>query len=137
MKKLTSIILILLCLSLTACTSQSSQPNIEGVTQLDAGVWPVNAYTAGLPVPDGTVLWATLDSEHGNCGINLTDISETEHRQYLDLLKQAGFSVIAETTEDIDGQDYASSNILLSNGERRLSISYLPNSCTIYISSAE
>lgn len=127
----------MLLLSLTSCARQSSKPNTEGVTQLDAGIWPVNAYTAGLPIPNGTVLWATLDNEHGNCGISLTDISETEHQHYLDLLKQAGFSVFAETTEEINGQNYASSNILLSNGERELSISYLPGSCTIYIASAE
>ena len=31
---------------------------------LDAGVWPVNEYTEGLPVPSGTVGWATVSYTH-------------------------------------------------------------------------
>ena len=52
----------------------------------------------------------------------------------MELLKQEGFSVIEDTSEEIKGQDYISVGTLLSNGEKGLSISYIPNSFTIYIS---
>lgn len=63
MKKFVSIITILLILSLAACSNQDTPPGTdnsnntqsESVTMLDEGVWPVNEYTEGLPVPSGTV----------------------------------------------------------------------------------
>ena len=78
--------------------------------------------------------WAALDTEHENCSINLVDISETDYNEYMELLKQEGFSVIEDTSEEIKGQDYVSVGTLLSNGEKGLSISYIPNSFVIYIS---
>lgn len=141
MKKLIPIIMAVLTLSLAACSNQvpadtgnSSNTQSESITMLDEGVWPVNEYTEGLPVPSGTVLWAMIDNEHQNCSINIADISETDYDNYLDLLKQDGFSVIEEASEEIKGQDYVSIGTLLSNGEKGLSISYIPNSFTIYIS---
>lgn len=131
---------------LSACSSQDAPPAVTGadegeqdpqITMLDEGVWPVNTYTDGLPVPAGTVRWAALDPEQENCSIHLADISETEYQDYMELLKQEGFSVIEETSEEIKGQDYSSVNALLSNGEKGLSISYIPDSLTIYISFAE
>ena len=107
---------------------------IYATTMLDAGVWPVNEYTEGLPVPSGTVGWAMLDTEHENCSISIVDISETDYNDYLELLKQEGFSIIEEVSEEIEGQDYVSIGTLLSNGEKGLSISYIPDNFTIYIS---
>ena len=142
MKKFVSIIAILLMLSLAACSSQDtpsaadnpSNTQTESNTMLDAGVWPVNEYTEGLPVPSGTVGWAMLDTEHENCSISIVDISETDYNDYLELLKQEGFSIIEEVSEEIEGQDYVSIGTLLSNGEKGLSISYIPDNFTIYIS---
>ena len=87
-----------------------------------------------LPVPSGTVGWAMLDTEHENCSISIVDISETDYNDYLELLKQEGFSIIEEVSEEIEGQDYVSIGTLLSNGEKGLSISYIPDNFTIYIS---
>lgn len=139
MKKFVSIIAILLMLSLTAQDTPSAAVNpsntqTESNTMLDAGVWPVNEYTEGLPVPSGTVGWAMLDTEHENCSISIVDISETDYNDYLELLKQEGFSIIEEVSEEIEGQDYVSIGTLLSNGEKGLSISYIPDNFTIYIS---
>ena len=142
MKKFVSIIVILLMLSLAACSNQDtpsaadnpSNTQTESNTMLDAGVWPVNEYTEGLPVPSGTVGWAMLDTEHENCSISIVDISETDYNDYLELLKQEGFSIIEEVSEEIEGQDYVSIGTLLSNGEKGLSISYIPDNFTIYIS---
>ena len=82
----------------------------------------------------GTVGWAMLDTEHENCSISIVDISETDYNDYLELLKQEGFSIIEEVSEEIEGQDYVSIGTLLSNGEKGLSISYIPDNFTIYIS---
>lgn len=137
MKHRTFILLIVLILSLTACSKETLTPAIppasETITQLDEGVWPVNEYTAGLPVPSGTVQWAMLDHAHPNCSIHLTDCSETAYRHYMNLLQQAGYSVVEEVSESISEQGDRSMNTLLSNGEKGLSISYLSNAVTIYI----
>ena len=141
MKKI--ILALLAMIILSACSSQDSPPTITDanesaqspkITMLDEGVWPTNTYTDGLPIPAGTVSWAALDTEHKNCSINLVDISETDYNDYMELLKQAGFSVIKNISEEIKGQDYISIGTLLSNREKGLSISYIPNSFTIYIS---
>ena len=143
MKKYISILAVLLMLSLTACSNQGTTPTgtgntsntqSESITMLDEGVWPVNEYTEGLPVPSGTVGWAMLDTEHENCSISIVDISETDYNDYLELLKQEGFSIIEEVPEEIQGQDSVSIGTLLSNGEKGLSISYIPDNFTIYIS---
>ena len=96
--------------------------------------WPANEYTEGLPVAPGTVAWATLDTEHENCNINLTGISENDYNEYMELLNQEGFSVIENVSEEIEGENYVSIGTLLSNDEKWLSISYIPDSLTIYIS---
>lgn len=75
-----------------------------------------------------------LDTEHENCSISIVDISETDYNDYLELLKQEGFSIIEEVSEEIEGQDYVSIGTLLSNGEKGLSISYIPDNFTIFIS---
>ena len=59
-----------------------------------------------------------LDTEHGYCLINIVDIRETEYNEYMELLKQEGFSVIEEVSEEIKGQDYVSIGTLLSNEEK-------------------
>lgn len=142
MKKFISIIAILLMLSLAACsnkepssdTDNSSDTQSSSITMLEEGIWPVNEYTEGLPVPSGTVAWAMFDTEHENCGISIIDIAESNYNDYMKLLEQEGFSVIENVSEEINGQNYVSVGTLLSNGEKGLSISYIPDNLTIYIS---
>jgi len=127
MKKFVSIIAILLMLSLAACSNQDtpsaadnpSNTQTESNTMLDAGVWPVNEYTEGLPVPSGTVGWAMLDTEHENCSISIVDISETDYNDYLELLKQEGFSIIEEVSEEIEGQASVLSEMQTRNTNQR------------------
>ena len=52
----------------------------------------------------------------------------------MELLNQEGFSVIENVSEEIEGENYVSIGTLLSNEEKWLSISYIPDSLTIYIS---
>ena len=143
MKRFIPGIAILLILSLTACsapktppkdTGDASNSQSEGIIRLDEGEWPVNEYTEGLPVPTGTVAWAMLDTEHENCGISIVDIAESDYHDYMKLLEQEGFSVIEDVSEEIKGQDYVSIGTLLSNGEKGLGISYIPDNLTIYVS---
>ena len=143
MKKYISVLAIMLTISLTACSNQdiSSAPADNGsntpsnsVSILEEGVWPANEYTEGLPIPPGTVTWATLHAEHENCSVNLTDISETDYNEYIEALKQGGFSIAEDVSEEIEGQDYVSIGTLLSNEEKWIAISYIPDSFTIYIS---
>ena len=143
MKKYISVLAIMLTISLAACSNQdiSSAPADNGsntpsnsVSILEEGVWPANEYTEGLPIPPGTIAWATLDAGHGNCSVNLTDISETDYNEYIEVLKQGGFSVVEDVSEEIEGQDYVSIGTLLSNEEKWIAISYIPDSFTIYIS---
>lgn len=145
MKKFVSIIAILLMLSLAACSNQDTPPTTdnssntqsESITMLDEGVWPVNEYTEGLPIPSGTVEWAMLDTQSGYCSINIEEMSEAEYNDYMELLKKEGYSVVEEVSEEIKGQNYVSIGTILSNGEKGLSISYIPGNFGIYISFEE
>ena len=143
MKKYISVLAIIFIISLAACSNQtiSSTPtgnesNIQSnsITTLDKGIWPVNEYTEGLPIPPGTVACATLDTEHENCNINLTGISDDDYSEYMEVLNQEGFSVIENVSEEIEEGNYVSIGTLLSNEDKWLSISYIPDSLTIYIS---
>lgn len=143
MKRSISVIAILLILSLTACsiqktpsrdTGDASNSQSEGIIRLDEGEWPVNEYTEGLPVPTGTVAWAMLDTDHGNCSISISGIEKNDYDNYMELLMQNGFSIVEDVSEKIKGENYVSVGTLLSNGEKGLSISYIPDSLTIYVS---
>ena len=88
----------------------------------------------GAPADERACAWATLDTEHGNCSINLTGVSENDYNEYMEILNQEGFSVIENVSEEIEEGNYVSIGTLLSNEDKWLSISYIPDSLTIYIS---
>lgn len=146
MKKIVLIIAVLLMLASSACSARSAMPNeadnaddslFESITMLDNDVWPANEYTDGLPIPSGTVAWAMLDTAHENCSVNITGIDESSFNDYMALLKQEGFSLIEDVSEKINGQSYVSIGTLLSDNDRWLSVSYIPDMLTLYISFAE
>lgn len=139
MKKTILLLAMLLTISLSACSNQdlSPAPADEGtqpVATLEAGVWPANAYTQGLPVPPGTVAWATLDAEHGNCCVNLTGVGQSEYEEYIEVLQQEGFSAVEGVSEQIQGQEDVSIGTLYLKEDKWISISYMPDSFVIYIS---
>lgn len=139
MKKTILLLAMLLTISLSACSNQdlSPAPADEGtqpVATLEAGVWPANAYTQGLPVPPGTVAWATLDAEHGNCCVNLTGVGQSEYEEYIEVLQQEGFSAVEGVSEQIQGQEDVSIGTLYLKEDKWISISYLTDSFVIYIS---
>lgn len=139
MKKTILLLAMLLTISLSACSNQdlSPAPADEGtqpVATLEAGVWPANAYTQGLPVPPGTVAWATLDAEHGNCCVNLTGVGQSEYEEYIEVLQQEGFSAVEGVSEQIQGQEDVSIGTLYLKEDKWISISYISDSFVIYIS---
>lgn len=139
MKKTILLLAMLLTISLSACSNQdlSPAPADEGtqpVATLEAGVWPANAYTQGLPVLPGTVAWATLDAEHGNCCVNLTGVGQSEYEEYIEVLQQEGFSAVEGVSEQIQGQEDVSIGTLYLKEDKWISISYISDSFVIYIS---
>ncbi len=130
-------ILLGLALALSACAGQMPEQaaaHSPNDTMPDAGVWPENTYTEGLPVPPGSVSWAVLDTAEGYCGIFLTDLTQGQYRTYMERLREDGFSILEEISEEVGGQDYVSIGTVLSNQEKSLSISYTPDNLGIYIS---
>lgn len=133
-----SVFLILNAICSCQVTSQDNSVTASNTAvSLAPGVWPQNEYTEGLPSPPGTVSQASLDTEKGYCSIFLTDITDEEYQAYLEKLGQNGFQVVEEVSEEVAGQDYVSIGILVSDGTRGISLSYLPNQLNLYISTMQ
>lgn len=139
MKKIIFVIAVILSLTLTGCSNENSEVNpnnnsSENIVKLDEGVWPENEYTEELPTPPGTVNRALLNETKKYCAVFLIDLTDEEYNAYIEILKQQGFSTVEEVSEDVKGHDYTSTGTVLSNGEKTLSISYIPGNLGIYIS---
>lgn len=157
MKKLFITFVMLFTIFLAACSSvtvagkeadeeiaapaleQDSAENAaaEGPILLESGVWPQNEYTAGLPIPSGTVSWALLDQQYQNCAISLTGVTEADYAEYIKSLEQNGFNIIEEAEEEIADEDDVAIGTLYFDGEKWLSISRIPDCLSIYIAFAE
>ena len=145
MKRWTLLGTLLLALFLSGCGQPAGQAGggapvntapSQDVLLLEPGAWPQNAYTEGLPIPPGRVDWAMVDTERGHCSVSLVGVDEAGYEDYLDTLQQAGFSLVETQWEENQGQDYVSIVNLLSDGERWLSMSYVPDRITLYSSLA-
>ena len=145
MKRWTLLGTLVLALFLSGCGQPAGQTDAvppvntaspQGVLLLEPGTWPQSAYTEGLPIPPGRVDWAMVDTERGHCSVSLVGVDEAGYETYLDTLQQAGFSLVETQWEEIQGQDYVSIVNLLSDGERWLSMSYVPDRITLYSSLA-
>lgn len=136
-------VFIFLLIFLAACSnpnipsagpsSQDAAPSQE-IAIPDREEWPLNSYTEGIPVPAGTVSWTALDTKQGNCTVSITDVLEQDYHEYLQALQQAGFSEVESISEEIEGEGYVSNGALLSDGKKWVSISYIPEHLTVYIS---
>lgn len=139
MKKFIFVIAVILSITLAGCSSEETEINsdnnsVDSIVTLNEGIWPENEYTEGLPSPPGTVNRALLNETKKYCAVFLVDLTDEEYKAYMELLKQYGFSEDEEVSEDVKGQDYTSTGTILSNGEKTLSISYIPDNLGIYIS---
>lgn len=139
MKKFIFIIAIFISLTLAGCSNEESGINsdtnsTDSIVTLNEGIWPENEYTEELPTPPGTVNRALLNETKKYCAVFLIDLTDEEYNSYIEILKQQGFSITEEVSEDVKGHDYTSTGTILSNGEKALSISYIPGNLGIYIS---
>ena len=139
MKKFIFIIAVILSLTLAGCSNKKPEVNsdsnsTDNIISLEEGIWPENEYTVGLPVPPGMVSRALLDEAKKYCAVFLVDLTDDEYNAYMELLKRNGFSPVEEVSENVKEQDYISVGTVLSNGEKALSISYIPGNLGIYIS---
>ena len=139
MKKIIFVIAVILSLTLTGCSNEESGINsdtnsTDSIVTLNEGIWPENEYTEELPTPPGTVNRALLNETKKYCAVFLIDLTDEEYNAYMELLKRNGFSPVEEVSEDVKGQDYTSTGTILLNGEKALSISYIPGNLGIYIS---
>lgn len=141
MRKIIFVAITIMILAFTACSNKDMESCVEdnnssnNIITLDKGTWPENEYTRGLPVPSaGRVSWATINKEEYYCAISISDFGNSEYNLYMEELKNVGFDIVKEVSEEVEGQDYTSVGMLLSNGEKGLSISYIPNNMSIYIS---
>ena len=141
-KNVMSLVLIFLFM-LSACSTPDNIKDTEDFDDSESvlapsmiydGVWPENKYTENLPVPDGNVSWVVLDDENGYCSINIVDVEDTQYQAYMEKLKQAGFSITNEVSEEVKGEGYVSIGTIFSDGTRGLSISFITGNLGIYIS---
>lgn len=141
MKKL-AVVLAVLVIAATAVSLYQEQTDAakenghsttsESSVMLDA-VWPENEYTAGVPVPAGTVSWAMLDRANEYCSVHMTEVSKADYDAYLASLLDARFVLQREEDESIEGEGYSAACTIFSDGERSVSISYIPDSLTMYL----
>ena len=139
MKKIIFVIAVILSLTLAGCSNEESGINsdtnsTDSIVTLNEGIWPENEYTEELPTPPGTVNRALLNETKKYCAVFLVDLTDDEYTAYMELLKRNGFSPVEEVSENVKDQDYISVGTVLSNGEKTLSISYIPGNLGIYIS---
>ena len=138
---LTAAALILLLAGCTAPPAgrQAEDQTADGeIIRLEAGMWPENEYTEKLPKPEtGTVQTGWIDPVGQYCYIELTNLEEADSEEYLSALAEAGYQEIEKVSEQIAGQDTVSTGVLLSDGERYLSIQSLSENLVLRISCAE
>lgn len=107
---------LLAALVLTGCGQSATQPQQE---TLPAAIeaWPDNAFTAGLPEPQGTPDYVIDDSAQGRFSVFYQDVDRSAWQDWLQQLEQVGFSRRAEASEA------ESENYLLTGPDRALSVS--------------
>lgn len=134
MKKAVFAVLVLTAVFLTACAGKKTE-NGSAVMLLESSTWPENQYTDNLPVPPGDIRWVMMNEEEdGYCAASLTGLTEEDFQNYMACLYEEGFSVTEEVSETVCGENHVSTGALLSNGEKNLSIAFMSENLTIYIS---
>ncbi len=138
MKKTFGILLIIALIGLiTACgnstvssaddaidNSQNTLP--ENFVMLDAGEWPQNEYTASIPQPEsGTVFKGWIDPDTHRCYVGMTGVNLEVMENWYSSLLGDGFTKIGKVAEEIKGQNYISTNVLLKKDGVYISITHL------------
>ena len=130
LKRRLAILLCILMTMVTACAPadgksvQTSFPS-GWIDVLENRKWPDNQYTHGVPKPGaGAVERCWVDTKQEYCSIQMSGIGYDQMTVYLDALKKEGYQKIAEASEKIGQTGNISTNILLSNGKRAVSMAH-------------
>lgn len=106
----------------TADSSGNALP--ENFVMLDTGEWPDNEYTANIPQSEsGVVLRGWIDPAKEYCYIELSDMTQAKSEQYVNNLKEAGFSEVEKVSEEIN-DDYIFTGTLFTKDNTTVSIAY-------------
>ena len=133
MKKL--IVLLTALLILPACSAPEPEAvETPAVTIYSEPAWFDNDYTAGLPVPPGEASWAALDETNGLFAVSFDGVDDSEFDSYMQELDSAGFDLLADTSGDVEGQDYTFIGGVYYDGERYVSISRIPDTLAVSVS---
>ena len=89
--------------------------------------WPDNAFTAGLPEPQGTPDYVIDDSAQGRFSVFYQSVDRSAWQDWLEQLAQEGYARRAEALEE------ESENYLLTGSDRSLSVSWSGDTLAIVI----
>ena len=132
MKRFTSILLAALLLTLCVLTGCSNKNNLDNNTQsawnladaepIYVTEWPENDYTSQVVKPEHGEIDYVFDlSDSGRYALFLKEISEEESNEYINRLKQSGYSEIISKGNEVSlgtmlKKDNTILNIALSDG---------------------
>ena len=121
---------LLAALVLGGCGQAATQPQQE-VLPIAIDTWPDNAFTAGLPEPQGTPDYVIDDSAQGRFSVFYQAVDRSGWQSWLEQLEQAGYARRAEASEE------ESENYLLTGQDRALSVSWSGDTLAIAITLEE
>ena len=127
---------LMLLLSGCAPKEELSASSSAAVVTLTEGVWPESDFTDGLPCPEGTVETSWTDEAKTYCAVQISQTDEDGFSSYLDALKEAGFAEVIGNREAVQGADTQSTNLLLCDGTRSLSLAHTADTLVLYITFA-
>lgn len=117
---------LLAALTLMGCGGRERSPGtVPQPTAIEA--WPDNAFTAGLPEPQGTPDYVIDDSAQGRFSVFYQAVDRSGWQSWLEQLEQAGYARRAEASEE------ESENYLLTGSDRSLSVSWSGDTLAIAI----
>lgn len=117
---------LLAALVLGSCGQSATQPQQE-VLPAAIEAWPDNAFTAGLPEPQGTPDYVIDDSAQGRFSVFYQSVDRSAWQDWLEQLAQEGYARRAEALEE------ESENYLLTGSDRSLSVSWSGDTLAIVI----
>lgn len=118
-----ALVLLLLC---GGCAgAPETEPSAADPVPITA--WPENDFTAGLPEPEGSPVWAMDQAEQGSFSLCYEDVSEEAYQDWLGQLQLLGFVPAARASEEV------SDSYLLEREGVCLSAAYDPDGGTLVL----
>lgn len=100
----------------------------ENHIMLEAGEWPENTYTSGIPQPDsGKVVNGWIDPDMNYCYIEMEGVSSGTIENWYDSLLKNDFNEVERMAEEIKNQDYISTNAVLQSSDGNVNMTHLSN----------